>query len=100
MNHPIHQLNKAFDHRIRLGIVSALITREVLTFNELKILLSVTDGNLASHLLALEKVSYVKVNKEFAGRKPKTSYKLTASGKKAFLLHLSALEQIINQSGQ
>ncbi|HBH07088.1 MAG TPA: transcriptional regulator [Flavobacteriales bacterium] len=97
--HPIHQLNKAFDNRARLGIVSALRARKDVTFNELKGLLELTDGNLATHLQALEKVDYIVVKKEFAGRKPKTSYTLTRKGKIAFDKHIEALASIINTSG-
>ncbi len=71
-----------------------------LSFIELKELLELTDGNLASHLKALEKVRYIVVNKSFIGRKPNTTYAKTASGKSAFELHLKALEELINQQKQ
>ena len=67
------------------------------SFNDLKELLELTDGNLASHLKALEKIEFVSVNKSFIGRKPNTSYRITNAGKQAFETHLKALEEIINQ---
>jgi DNA-binding HxlR family transcriptional regulator len=77
--------------------MAGLMVNPKLNFNELKELMELTDGNLASHLKALEKVEYVSVNKSFVGRKPNTSYKITASGRKEFELHLQALENLINQ---
>lgn len=87
--------HKAFESRIRLGIMSVLSVNEVLDFNALKELLETTDGNLASHLKALEKESFVAVEKTFVGRKPNTRYYVTTSGKKAFAAHLDALESLI-----
>lgn len=92
----IEGLNKAFESRIRLGIMSALAVNEMLDFKALKDYLNVTDGNLASHLRALEKEDFVDVEKTFIGRKPNTKYSITKSGKKAFEAHLSALEKLIN----
>lgn len=92
----IQGLQKSFDHRIRLGIMSVLMVNDRLDFNSLKEILEVTDGNLASHLKALEKEKYIKVSKQFIGRKPNTSYAVTDLGKKAFNEHLNALEQILN----
>ncbi len=87
--------HKAFESRIRLGIMSVLSVNEVLDFNALKELLETTDGNLASHLKALEKENFVAVEKTFVGRKPNTRYYVTKSGKKAFAAHLDALESLI-----
>lgn len=95
MKHIIHHLNKAFENRIRLGIMSALMVNEHLEYNTLKELLDVTDGNLASHLKALEKAEYIAVIKSFVGRKPNTKYSITKEGKTAFDAHLNALEQLI-----
>ncbi|HEY8396582.1 MAG TPA: transcriptional regulator [Flavihumibacter sp.] len=92
---PIEQLNKIFDSRIRLGIMSSLLVNESLNFNELKELIGVTDGNLASHLKTLEENGYIKVQKGFIGRKTNTSYSVTKAGEKAFKLHLDALEKMI-----
>ena len=93
----IEGLNKQFDNRIRLGIMSALMVNDFVDFNTLKSVLGVTDGNLASHLKALESNNYIVVHKQFIGRKPNTTYNVTTMGKKAFKLHLEALEQIINK---
>lgn len=91
----IDGLNKAFESRIRLGIMSALAVNDGLDFNALKDLLDVTDGNLASHLRALEKEAFVGVEKTFVGRKPNTKYSITKAGRKAFEEHLKALEKLI-----
>lgn len=75
--------------------MSALAVNDSLEFNALKELLEVTDGNLASHLKALEKENYIEVIKTFLDRKPNTRYYITADGKKAFQNHLNALEKLI-----
>lgn len=95
MSNPIEQLNKVFDSRIRIGIMSALIVNESINFNDLKTLIDVTDGNLASHLKNLEENGYIKVQKGFIGRKTNTTYSITKAGEKAFRQHLDALEKII-----
>jgi DNA-binding MarR family transcriptional regulator len=95
MNHDISNLNKAFDSRIRLGIMSMLLVNDQVEFSELKEKLELTDGNLASHITALEKLNYIEVTKKFIGKKPNTSYKVTSEGRKAFNQHLDALENII-----
>jgi DNA-binding MarR family transcriptional regulator len=95
MKNPIQHLNKIFDSRIRLGIMSALAVNDEVNFNELKELIDVTDGNLASHLKTLEDNAYVKVEKGFIGRKTNTTYKITKAGEKAFRNHLDALEKMI-----
>ena len=97
MKNPIQHLNKAFENKVRLGVMAALMVNSKLSFNELKELLELTDGNLASHLKTLEKVEYITANKSFIGRKPNTTYKITSEGKSAFELHLKALEEIIKQ---
>ena len=93
----IHQLDKAFESRIRLGIMSALMVNDAMDFKGFKELLEVTDGNLASHSKSLEEKGYIKSKKKFIGRKPNTSYSITPKGRKAFLLHLNALEQMLKQ---
>lgn len=93
----IEQLNKTFDSRVRLGIMSLLMVHEQLDYNFLKKTLELTDGNLASHLTALEKTDYILVQKAFVGRKTQTTYLATAAGKKAFSEHLNALERIIQE---
>ena len=91
----IDNLNKIFDSRIRLGIMSALMVNTEVNFNELKELLNITDGNLASHLKTLEESEFVKVHKGFIGRKTNTTYAITRPGEKAFKTHLTALEKMI-----
>lgn len=95
MKNIIQNINKAFDHRIRLGIMSILMVNESADFNTLKELLGVTDGNLASHAKALEAEEYIAIEKQFIGKKPNTSYKTTQLGKKAFQEHIDALEKLI-----
>lgn len=87
--------DKAFENRTRLQIMSVLVANEQYDFNSLKELLQVTDGNLASHLKALEKEAYISVNKSFVGRKPNTQYAATVAGRQAFSKHLQALEHLI-----
>ncbi len=99
MKNPIENLNKIFDSRIRLGIMSALIVNAEVNFNELKELIQVTDGNLASHIKTLEESDYIKVQKGFIGRKTNTTYTVTKAGEKAFKVHLEALEQMIKSMG-
>lgn len=89
------KLNKSFESRMRLGIMSVLAVNDEVEFTELKNLLVASDGNLSSHLHALEKVGYVKTHKQFVGRKPKTTCEATPEGMKAFKAHLSALEELI-----
>jgi DNA-binding MarR family transcriptional regulator len=88
-------LNKAFDSRVKIGIMSALAVNDTLEFNSLKEFLDVTDGNLASHIKALEKDEYIGVKKTFVGKKPNTKYFMTTAGRKAFDNHLKALEKLI-----
>ncbi len=95
MVNPISQLNKVFDSRIRIGIMSALVVGENVNFNDLKALIDVTDGNLATHLKTLEEQKFIKVEKGFIGRKTNTTYTITPAGEKAFRAHLDALEKII-----
>jgi len=93
----LEQFDKAFENRLRLQIMSVLVANESYDFNSLKELLNVTDGNLASHLKALEKENYIVVNKSFIGRKPNTQYSASATGREAFKKHLQALENLIKQ---
>lgn len=93
----INNLNKNFESRVRLGIMSVLMVNDWVDFNEMKNLLDVTDGNLASHSTALEKVDYIEIKKEFVGKKTKTSYRVTQSGRKAFDEHLEALEKLLGK---
>ncbi len=93
----IDNINKLFDHRIRLGIMSVLVVNENVDFNTLKELLGATDGNLASHAKTLEKANYITVEKSFIGRKPNTKYSVTKSGRIAFKEHIDALEKLLNK---
>lgn len=95
MNNPIENLNKIFDSRIRLGIMSALVVNTGVSYNDIKELIQVTDGNLASHLKTLEDNGYIKVQKGFVGRKTNTTYTVTKAGEKAFRTHLDGLEKMI-----
>jgi len=95
VKNPISNLHKVFESRIRLGIMSALMVNDTLDFNALKDLLELTDGNLASHLKALEQQEIIVVSKQFVGRKPSTTYRATDLGKNLFRQHLSALEELI-----
>lgn len=95
MSFNLEQFDKAFENRVRLQIMSVLVANIHYDFNSLKDLLNVTDGNLASHLKALEKEEYILVEKTFVGRKPNTRYIATEQGKTAFIKHLEALEELI-----
>lgn len=97
MKNILQHINKAFDHRVRLGIMSALIVNESVDFSTLKELLGVTDGNLASHLKSLEKEAYIDIQKQFIGRKPNTKYSVTKLGRLEFSKHINALEKLINK---
>ena len=97
MKVPFEKLDKAFENRLRLQIMSVLMVNDRYDFNSLKELLDTTDGNLASHLKGLEKEEYILVHKSFLGRKPNTNYAATEKGKTAFKQHLDALEKLIKQ---
>ncbi|MBN9284194.1 MULTISPECIES: transcriptional regulator [Flavobacterium] len=94
----LENINKAFDHRIRLGIMSILMVNENADFTTLKELLGVTDGNLASHAKALEAEQYITIEKQFIGKKPNTRYIATKEGRKAFQDHIDALEKLIQKN--
>lgn len=95
MKSPITGLNKVFESRIRLGVMSVLMVKEEINFNDLKQLLQVTDGNLATHLVSLEENGYIKVHKGFIGKKTNTTYAVTKTGEKAFKEHIAILENMI-----
>ena len=95
MKNPINGLNKVFESRIRLGVMSILMVNEEVNFNELKQMLEVTDGNLATHLLSLEENGYIRVHKGFIGKKTNTTYAVTRAGEKEFGEHIAALEAMI-----
>ncbi|MFN6245798.1 MAG: winged helix-turn-helix domain-containing protein [Chitinophagaceae bacterium] len=91
----ITSLDKGFESRVRLGIMSILVVNDSVDFNTLKKQLNISDGNIASHITALEKLNYLEVKKQFIGKKPNTSYKVTQQGIKAFKNHLDTLEKLI-----
>jgi len=97
MKNPFENLDKTLEHRLRLQIVSVLVANESYDFNALKELLDTTDGNLATHLKALEREKYISVTKSFIDRKPNTRYKISERGRSAFKKHLDALEELIRQ---
>jgi len=97
MKNPILGLNKIFDNRIRLGVMSVLIVNEDISFNDLKGMLEVTDGNLATHLVSLEENGFIKVHKGFIGRKTNTTYSITKLGEREFKNHLKVLEGMIKK---
>ena len=91
-------INKAFESKVRLGIMAVLMVNEEMDFNALKELLSLTDGNLASHTRALEELNYIEWNKGFVGRKPRTVFRATPQGKEAFKVHIEALEKFLKST--
>ena len=95
MKELLANINKHFEHRIRLGVMSILLVNDWVDFTSLREQLNLTDGNLASHIKALEKEKYIEIRKQFLGKKPNTSYKATIKGRKAFEDHLKALEDFI-----
>lgn len=95
MNNVLDQLDKAFENKVRLGLMSLLMVNDTLDFKRIKELLQLTDGNLASHSKALEQAGYIQIEKRFIGKKPNTTYQATKEGKKAFQQHLQALEDLI-----
>jgi DNA-binding HxlR family transcriptional regulator len=88
-------LDRLIHERLRLGIVSALAVNDRLTFNELKRLLQTTDGNLSVHARKLEEAAYITCDKTFEDRMPRTEYRLTAAGRRAFDKYLVHMEAII-----
>lgn len=95
MQNLIANINKTFENRVRLGIMSILMVHDWVDFGELKDTLNLTDGNLASHIAAFEKENYIQVRKAFIGKRPNTSFQATNAGKQAFKDHLNALEALI-----
>lgn len=100
MKEILKNLDKAFENRTRLGIMSALAVNDYLDFNALKELLGLTDGNLASHLKSLEKSKYITFKKNFLDRKPNTNYSATTEGNNAFKKHIKAIEQLLNDNNR
>jgi len=97
MKETLSDLNKAFENRIRIGIMSVLLRNNWVDFTTLRNTLKATDGNLSSHLSSLEKLNMIKLKKQFINNKPKTSYKISRNGLRKFTLHLNALEELIKR---
>lgn len=97
MKQILSNFNKAFESRVRLGIMSVLAVNDSMDFTGLREVLAVTDGNLASHLRALEDAGFITMEKSFINRKPNTNYKITGPGLESFRDHIKALEQLIGQ---
>jgi len=95
MKEAFPNLNKVFENRTRLGIMSMLMVNDWVDFNTIKEKLEVTDGNLASHLRTLEDKKLIEVQKQFIGKKPNTRFSATITGRKAFESHLDQLERIL-----
>ena len=94
------KLDALIHERVRLAIVSALAVNEVLSFNDLKALLEITDGNLSVHARKLEDAGYVKCSKSFVGRQPRTEFRLTAVGRRALEDYLEQMESVIRAARQ
>jgi len=92
---PVRKLDRIIHERVRLGIVSALAVDGSLTFNELKSLLKITDGNLSAHARKLEQAQYLECTKSFEGRLPRTEYRLTTTGRRALERYLDHMEALI-----
>jgi DNA-binding MarR family transcriptional regulator len=99
MNEPLKpdDIDAVIHERVRLSIVAALAVSAQLSFNELKSMLELTDGNLSAHSRTLEESGYIIVEKTFRGRRPYTSMRLTAKGRKAFERYLATLRQIVEK---
>jgi DNA-binding MarR family transcriptional regulator len=93
----IESFDKMFESRVRLAIMSILMVRNKIEFKELKEQLDLSDGNLASHITALEKENYIEVKKQFVGKKPQTTYLATRIGKKAFADYVSVMEKFLKK---
>lgn len=96
----LENINKAFESKVRLGIMSVLMVNTEVDFTTLKSLLELTDGNLASHTKNLEELGYILSKKQFIGRKPNTTFAITEKGREAFTEHLNALEAFLKNSGK
>ena len=102
MNEPVkpEDIDAVIHERVRLSIVAALAVSPELSFNELKAMLALTDGNLSAHSRTLDEAGYIVVEKSFRGRRPYTAMRLTAKGRKAFQRYLDTLRQIIDRGNQ
>lgn len=91
-------LDAVIHERVRLAIISALAVNEELSFSDLKKLLDITDGNLSVHARKLEVAGYVKCSKSFVGRQPRTTFSLSAAGKRALEAYLEQMESVIRSA--
>ncbi|MEL6699428.1 MAG: transcriptional regulator [Bacteroidota bacterium] len=99
MKEALNRLDKVFESKVRLGIMSLLMVEDWVHYSHLKTTLGQSDGNLASHIKQLRKHAYIDEKKEFINRKPHTTYQATPEGRRAFEDHLKALEEIIKGIG-
>ncbi len=97
MKNPFENIDKVLEHSVRLQIMSVLMANDSYDFNSLKDIMAITDGNLATHIKALEREKYISVIKSFKGKKPNTKYKATERGRSIFKKHLDSLELLIKQ---
>lgn len=95
MKNWLDKLDKTLESKTRLGIMAILTVSDAVDFNYLKTQLNLTDGNLASHITALEKAEYLTINKSFVGKKTQTTYFITDLGRIAFKNHIDALEEML-----
>ncbi len=102
MNDPIKpdDIDAVIHERVRLAIVASLAVSAQLSFNELKSMLGLTDGNLSAHSRTLEEAGYIVVEKTFRGRRPYTAMRLTAKGRRVFARYLETLRQIVDRGSQ
>ena len=91
-------LDAVIHERVRLAIISALAVNEELSFNDLKKLLEITDGNLSVHARKLEVAGYVKCSKSFVGRQPRTTFRLSPAGRRALESYLTQMESVIRSA--
>lgn len=92
----IQQMDKAFDSRVKIGIMAILKNNQWVDFNEMKSALGITDGNLASHTNSLERKNFIEVHKQFVGKRPNTSYRVTTAGREGYQRYLVALKKLTN----
>ena len=102
MSRPLkpEHIDSVIHERTRLAIVSALAVAPQMSFNELKTMLSLTDGNLSAHSRTLEEAGYIQVKKSFQGRRPHTTMRLTRKGRAAFQRYLATLKRIVEQGSE
>lgn len=91
----IEQMDRAFESRVRIGIMTMLLLQEWVDFSALRDTMGVTDGNLASHTTLLEERNYLEVRKQFIGKRPNTAYRATTPGKQAFIRYVNAFKELM-----